>query len=67
MTDIAAAFHGEEKSGRCLGPPGNESFPGWLSIERVVQLDRVEMLGVEGEVFSGRHLFGIEPLSPVSI
>jgi len=65
VRDVAAALDREHEAGRGLLPPGFEPFSRRLPVERVVELDRVEVLRVEGEVLSCRHLFRIEALAPV--
>src|SRR2546421_509354 len=67
MADVPASLDGEEKTRRRLGAPGLESVDGRLAVERVIQLDGVEVAGIEGEVLPSGHLLGIEAASPVRI
>src|SRR6266550_6361959 len=65
--DIAAALDRKEEAGWGLLSPGLKPLTRRLAVERVVELDGVEVLCVEREVFSCRHLLRIEALSPVRI
>src|SRR5439155_25075064 len=63
--DIAAALDRKEEAGWGLLSPGLKPLTRRLAVERVVELDGVEVLGIEREVFSCRHLLRIEALSPM--
>src|ERR1700732_2689138 len=65
--DVAAAFDRKRKAWRRLLSPGLEALPWRLPIEGVVELDRVEVLRVEREVLSRRHLVRVEHLPPVRV
>ena len=65
--DVAASLDGEEEALRRLAGPGFEALPRRLAVEGVVQLDGVEVAGIEGEVLSSGHLLGVEAASPVRI
>src|SRR5438445_2073296 len=67
MGDVATALDGEEEARWRLLRPANKTLPRRLPIEGVIELDRVEVLGVEGEVLARRELLGIEALTPVRI
>ena len=67
MGDVAAALDGEEEARGRLLRPANKALPRRLPIEGVIELDRVELPGVEGELLARRELLGIEALTPVRI
>src|SRR2546423_6675713 len=67
MGDVAAALDGEKEARRRLLRPANKALPRRPPIEGVIELDRVQVLGVESELLARRVLLGIEALTPVRI
>src|SRR6202165_585940 len=65
--DVTASLDRKEETGRSLLAPGFKAFSRRLSIERVVELDRVEVLRVVGEGITRRQFLRIEALAPGGI
>src|SRR5439155_12270495 len=67
VADVAAALDGEEKPGGCLFSPCVEPLGRRLPVERVIQLNSVEVPRVEGELLACRQSLGVEAAAPVGI
>src|SRR5256885_16780490 len=67
MGDVAAALDGEEEACGRLLRPADKALARRLPIKGGIELDRGEVLGIEGELLARRELLGIEALTPVRI
>src|SRR6202171_5095887 len=65
--DVAATLDGKQEARWGLVTPRFKALPRRLPVEGVIELDGVEVLRVEGEVLSCRHLLRVEDLQPVWI
>ena len=67
VREVAAGLHREPEVGRCRRDPAAERLLGGQSVERVVDLDRVEELAVADQPARLRKTLGVDVGSPVVV